>query len=147
MIRRLAPGDGALFAGMLDLFGAAFEDEERYGARRPDGRHVGRLLASPGFIALVALRNGQVTGALVAYELPKFEQARSELYIYDLAVAVDHRRQGIATALIAALGDSARQIDAAMIYVQADREDDGAVALYSRFGEGADVLHFDIPVR
>jgi aminoglycoside 3-N-acetyltransferase I len=37
-------------------------------------------------------------GGLIAYELEKFERARSELYIYDLAVAEDHRRRGVATA-------------------------------------------------
>jgi len=37
---------------------------------------------------------------LAAYELRKFEQERSEVYIYDLAVASAHRREGIATALI-----------------------------------------------
>jgi aminoglycoside 3-N-acetyltransferase I len=48
-----------------------------------------------------------VTGALCAYELRKFEQERSEIYIYDLAVAMTHRRQGIATALISSLQDIA----------------------------------------
>jgi len=38
-----------------------------------------------------------------AYELHKFEQQRSEIYIYDLAVLAAHRRQGIATAMIQAL--------------------------------------------
>ena len=32
-----------------------------------------------------------------------FERARSEVYLYDLAVAESHRRQGIATRLIDAL--------------------------------------------
>ncbi|MGI9404951.1 MAG: hypothetical protein ACR2O4_01155 [Hyphomicrobiaceae bacterium] len=37
----------------------------------------------------------QVIGGLVAYELKKFEQERSEIYIYDLAVAAEHRRKGV----------------------------------------------------
>lgn len=44
-----------------------------------------------------------VIGGLVAYVLDEFEQARTEIYIYDLAVAEAHRRQGVATALIDAL--------------------------------------------
>jgi aminoglycoside 3-N-acetyltransferase I len=36
----------------------------------------------------------------VAYELQQFEQERSEIHIYDLAAATNHRRTGIATALI-----------------------------------------------
>jgi aminoglycoside 3-N-acetyltransferase I len=58
------------------------------------------LLSSDYFIALAALKNGAVVGGLTAYELQKFEQERSEIYIYDLAVAAAHRREGIATALI-----------------------------------------------
>jgi aminoglycoside 3-N-acetyltransferase I len=38
-------------------------------------------------IALVALSNGEVVGGLVAYELDELEQARREIYIYDLVVA------------------------------------------------------------
>ena len=37
-----------------------------------------------------------MVGGLAAYVLPKFEQERSEVCIYDLAVAEPHRRQGIA---------------------------------------------------
>ena len=35
-------------------------------------------------------------GGLVAYVLPKFEQARSEIYLYDLAVDAAHRQRGVA---------------------------------------------------
>lgn len=31
---------------------------------------------------------GEAVGGLAAYELKKFEQARSEIHLYDLAVAV-----------------------------------------------------------
>jgi aminoglycoside 3-N-acetyltransferase I len=51
-------------------------------------------------IALAALKHSMVVGGLVAYQFQKFEQERSEIYIYDLAVAEAPRRRGIATALI-----------------------------------------------
>jgi ribosomal protein S18 acetylase RimI-like enzyme len=54
-------------------------------------------------VAVCALQEATVVGALAAYVLPKFEQARSEIYIHDLAVALDFRRRGVATALIRAL--------------------------------------------
>ena len=85
-------------------------------------------------------------GALAAYELRKFEQERSEIYIYDLAVVASQRRQGIATALIEALRHIARQRGVYVIFVQADYGDDPAIALYSKLGVREDVLHFDIPV-
>jgi predicted N-acetyltransferase YhbS len=83
----------------------------------------------------------------VAYELDKFEQARREVYIYDLAVRAEHRRQGIATALIARLGEIAARRSAWVIYVQADYGDDPAIALYEKLGAREAVLHFDIPVN
>ncbi len=86
------------------------------------------------------------SGGLAAYELKKFEQPRSELYIYDLAVAAAHRRQGIATALIHALQKIAAARGAYVIFVQADAGDEPAVALYSKLGSREEVLHFDIAV-
>ena len=75
-------------------------------------------------MALVALVGQEVVGGLVAYELDKFERARRELYIYDLAVAEAHRRRGIATALIQRLREIAVERRAYVIYVQADYGDD-----------------------
>jgi aminoglycoside 3-N-acetyltransferase I len=85
-------------------------------------------------------------GGLAAYELRKFEQERSEIYIYDLAVALSHRRQGIATALIEALRGIARARGATVIFVQADVPDAAAIALYTKLGSREDVLHFDVDV-
>jgi len=76
--------------------------------------------------------------------LDKLEQRRSEIYIYDLAVAEAHRRQGIATALIEELKDIASRIGAWVIYVQADYGDEPAIALYEKLGTREDVMHFDI---
>ena len=146
-IQRLTPDDLALMDGLLDLFGAAFEDPESYGAARPAPGYLKGLLGDPGFVALVALEGGTVVGGLAAYELRKFEQQRSELYIYDLAVDEGHRRRGIATALIDALKPIAAARGAWVIYVQADPVDAPAVALYAKLGRREDVLHFDIPVR
>lgn len=145
-IQRLQPGDDRLFMNMLDLFGEVFEDPVTYGARRPRPDYIAQLLGNPLFIALVALDNGKVCGALAAYELPKFEQERSEFYIYDLGVAATHRRQGIATALISAAREIARQRGGWVVFVQADYGDDPAVACYSKLGKREEVLHFDIPV-
>ena len=104
------------------------------------------MLAKEHFIALVALKQSEVVGGLAAYELPKFEQARSEIYIYDLAVAEPHRRQGIATALIEELRRLAAERGAWVIYVQADYGDDPAINLYTKLGVREDVMHFDIAV-
>jgi aminoglycoside 3-N-acetyltransferase I len=87
-----------------------------------------------------------VVGGLIAYELEKLEQARSEIYIYDLAVAEAHRRRGVATGLIRALGKIAKARGAWVMFVQADRTDPPAIRLYESLGTREDVHHFDIPV-
>lgn len=134
---------------LMVMFGDAFNDVETYTGKTPDADYLRRLLGSDTFIALAAVRDGAVVGGLAAYELRKFEQARSEIYIYDLAVAAAHRRQGIATGLIAALGDIAAARGAHVMFVQADTgvEDAAAIALYSKLGTRESVLHFDIPAR
>lgn len=146
-IHRLAPPDVALMNALLTVFGEAFEDEATYGGARPSVGYLERLLASDHFIALAAMTDGAVVGGLTAYELPKFEQERSELYIYDLAVAAAHRRRGIATSLIQEVGKIAAERGAYVVFVQADHGDDPAIALYTKLGRREDVLHFDIAVR
>jgi len=145
-IRRLGPSDLALARRMNALFAEAFDDPETYEVAPPDDAWLTSLLAREHVAALVALAEGEVVGALVAYELDKFERARREFYIYDLAVAAGRRRRGIATALIEHLRAIAARRDVWVIYVQADYGDDPAVALYEKLGTREDVMHFDIDV-
>jgi len=145
-IHALGPDDVAVMEGLLTVFGEAFEEPDTYGGARPSREYLRRLLGAEYFIALAALKDGEVAGGLAAYELRKFEQSRSEIYIYDLAVAAAHRRQGIATALIVELKRVAAARGAYVIYVQADLGDTPAIELYSKLGVREDVLHFDIPV-
>lgn len=146
-IRRLGPGDEALFSEMNALFGKVFEDEQTYTGAPPSPGYVANFLSLPHVHALVAHDGDEMVGALVAYELEKFERERREIYIYDLAVAEHCRRRGIATALIEKLGEIATERGAWVIYVQADYGDDPAIALYTKLGTREDVMHFDIPVK
>lgn len=142
--RVLGPSDVGLMYDLLDVFGRAFEDADHYGAARPDARYLAALLGGPAFVALVALSEGRVVGGLAGYVLTKYERARTELYIYDLAVDEPFRRRGVATGLLNAVRAVAVARGAWAVYVQADRADAPAVALYSKFGRAEDVLHFDL---
>lgn len=146
-IRRLGADDIQWMRAVLGMFGAAFGDLRTYTSAPPSDAYLERLLARRDFVVLAAFKEEEVVGGLAAYELEKFEQERSELYIYDLAVAAAHRRQGIATALIEKLKEIGAAGSAYVIYVQADPVDPPAIALYSKLGTREDVLHFDIPVR
>lgn len=143
-IRSLEAGEVAEFRELLTVFGDAFAEPETYLARQPDDGYMERLLASEHFIALAAFDGDRIVGGLAGYILPKFEQARSEFYIYDLAVSASHRRQGIASSLIGHLQVIAARRGLYVIFVQADYGDDAAVALYTKLGTREDVMHFDI---
>ena len=134
----------ALFRAAMALFGRAFDDAGSYQGAPPSDDYVRGYLGNPGNILLVATDGDEVTGALAAYVLQKFEQARSEIYIYDLAVDEICRRKGVATALIEYLKAIGRELGAYVIYVQADYGDDPAINLYTKLGAREDVMHFDI---
>ena len=146
-IRRLTGRDVPAMRELTAMFAEAFEDPDSYASRPPSDAYVRTFLERADAIVLTAhAETGAVVGGLVAYVLAKFEQERSEVYIYDLAVAHAHRRRGIATDLIGELRRIARDLGAYVIFVQADPPDAPAVALYESLGSREDVLHFDISV-
>jgi aminoglycoside 3-N-acetyltransferase I len=145
-ISLLQPADLDLMYGVLDLFGEVFADRQSYCENQPSRAYLADLLLSREFIAITALEQGSMVGGFAAYELRKFERERSEIYVYDLAVAEPHRRRGIATALIERLKAVAAERGAWVIFVQADHGDEPAIALYSKLGTREDVMHFDIAV-
>jgi aminoglycoside 3-N-acetyltransferase I len=111
-----------------------FEDADTYTGAQPSAAYLENLLGSDHFIALAALQDDAVIGGLAAYELSKFERERSEIYIYDIAVAAEHRRRGIATSLIEYLRTMAAARGAYVIFVQADLADAPAIKLYTKLG-------------
>ena len=145
-IHRLEPIDVALARRLNALFADVFGDRDTYLGAPPDDAYLVGLLAQPHVIALVARDGDEVVGGLVAYVLDKLERRRSEVYLYDLAVAQAHRRRGIATALIGRLRSIAQERGAWVVFVQADPGDEPAIALYQKLGVREDVLHFDLPL-
>ncbi|WP_335673627.1 AAC(3)-I family aminoglycoside N-acetyltransferase [Tsuneonella dongtanensis] len=143
-MRRLSSDDVSAMRSALDVYADSFDDVPSYRAAQPDDTYLERLLARDDFIQLVAADGGTIVGAMSAYVLPKFEQARSEIYIYDLAVDENWRRQGIAERMIEHLKSIAGDVGAWVIYVQADHGDEPAIALYAKLGSREDVIHFDI---
>jgi aminoglycoside 3-N-acetyltransferase I len=144
--RQLTCADVPLLKDLLRVFGEAFDEVDTYQRSVPSDDYLTRLLSKQHFIAVVALEGEEVVGGLAAYELDKFEQDRREIYIYDLAVAQSHRRQGVATGMIGELKRIASQRNVYVIFVQADLGDDPAIALYESLGTKETAHHFDIDV-
>ena len=145
-IRQLSADDIELFRDLLALFGKVFEDEETYVGAQPTTDYLKALLSGDQFIAVAAIQDDTVIGGLAAYVMKKFEQERSEIHIYDLAVDDAHRRKGIATGLIEELKSIAAARGVYLIFVQADQGDEPPIALYSKLGTREDILHFDIAI-
>lgn len=130
--------------GLLKVFSEAFGDPASYQSAVPDDQYLRTFLDLENAITLVVRSGDDVVAGLVAYEFIKFEQARREIYIYDLAVLEPHRRKGLATGLINELKRIAKKRGAYVIMVQADPGDDPAIRLYESLGTREDVHHFDI---
>ncbi|MDF3821060.1 AAC(3)-I family aminoglycoside N-acetyltransferase [Leptospira sp. 96542] len=143
---RLQNTDIELLRKLNEVFADAFEDSETHLSNQPSDDYLRTLLSKKDFITLVALDREHIMGGLVAYVLEKYEQARSEIYIYDLAVAEKYRRRGIARSLIQELKMIAKEIGAYVIFVQADKVDLPAVRLYESMGIKEEPYHFDISV-
>lgn len=144
--RRLSSTDVKLLKALLHVFGEAFGERETYQHLVPGDAYLARLLGKDHFIAVAAMDGDEVVGGLAAYVLDKFEQDRREVYIYDLAVLEAHRRRGVARGTIGELKRVAAEIDAYVIFVQADLEDGPAIALYESLGTKETAHHFDIEV-
>lgn len=148
--KRVTKEEVDLLNNLRQVFAIAFDEDSIWNSNKPSDEYLTRVLANNNYIALVAIgEQGQVVGGLVAYVLQKIDQEHSEVYLYDLAVEVDHRRQGIATQLISELKVVAKSYGANVIFVQADNEDMEAVALYTKLSRSieTDISHFDIAVE
>lgn len=145
-IRRLTHHDIDEMRQLLNLFGDVFGEANIYKANQPSDTYLSNLLGRESFVAISATMDRAIVGGLAAYELEKFEQERSEYYIYDLAVSLSHRRCGIATAMIDELIRIAAKNRGYVVFVQADQGDDPAILLYEKLGKREEVLHFDIQI-
>jgi aminoglycoside 3-N-acetyltransferase I len=119
---------------LLRVFGEVFDEPATYQGAVPSDSYLESLLGVDNFIALAAVTDDIVVGGLAAYVLKKFEQERSEIYIYDLAVTQQYWRRGIATGLISKLREIARELGAWVIFVQADQGDEPAIKPYETLG-------------
>ncbi|MGI8666854.1 MAG: GNAT family N-acetyltransferase [Jatrophihabitans sp.] len=102
--------------------------------------YLDRLLARNSFWALAALVGSTVVGGLTAHTLPMTRSDSSEVFIYDLAVATDHQRQGVGSALVLRLRQAAAAEGVHEVFVAADDEDAHALDFYRTQGAIGDAV-------
>jgi aminoglycoside 3-N-acetyltransferase I len=139
-IRRLTKSDGAIFQQQIQLFGEVF-DEENPGAT--SAAYLETLLENPAFIAFAILQEQEVWGGATAYILPLYQQAKTEVFLYDIAIHPDYQRQGLGAKLLSSLIAHCRQEGLGEVFVATHEEDAGALDFYRATGGREEkVRHF-----
>lgn len=100
--------------------------QESYSALLPDG------LETPDNLLFVAVRGQQVLGWLW-FKITR-DWGVTSAFVYDLEVRPEHRRQGVASAVMRLLEDGARQLGACKIALHVFGQNTGARDLYAKAG-------------
>ena len=128
-IRRLGSGDDADVMDAADLFD-----------QPPQQPWVGSLLRDPTHHLLIASRAGRPVGFVTGVETTHPDKG-TEMFVYELAVAPDERRRGVAKALLAGLTTIARSRRCYGMWVLTDSDNVAALAAYRSAGATAESEH------
>lgn len=132
-IRRLGPGDREAVLEASALFD-----------RPAEPSLADRFLDAGGHVLFIASVDDAPVGFVSGVEMTHPDKG-TEMFLYELGVAEPFRRQGIATALVAALRELARERGCYGMWVAVDAENTGAHAFYMSFGPpepGEQVVHY-----
>jgi len=121
MIRKAVTGD---INALLDLETVAFQTD------RLSRRSYRRWLRHPGCVFLVAEREG----ALAGYVLVSLRRGTRLARLYSLAVHPDARGEGLASALLVAAEQQAREAGALFLRLEVAGTNDSALRLYRKSG-------------
>jgi len=140
-ISKLGKDDLDRFIALIRLFEVAFDMKN---FELPNTHHLRKLLSRSDFFVFVARLGDTVVGGLTAYTLEQYYAEKPLAYLFDLAVAVEHQRQGIGRKLVAALNGCCAQEGFKEVFVQADLADDYALDFYrsTRPTAEEEVIHF-----
>jgi ribosomal protein S18 acetylase RimI-like enzyme len=125
-IERMVPGDEQRVADAAHLFD---------NPARPDA--VLRFLADPHHHLFIAYSGGAPIGFVSGVELTHPDKG-TEMFLYELAVDEDHRRQGVGAELVRALADLALALGCYGMWVLADDDNAAAAATYRKAGGAAE---------
>ncbi len=122
-------------AEVVELFSAQMREhgfpDERSRVRRGVERALG-----PGSSSriLVARRGGATVGVALVHVLPSVEWGGRSVWIEELFVAPEHRRTGVASALLGTIETLAREVGASGLDLETTPGHEGAERLYAGLG-------------
>jgi ribosomal protein S18 acetylase RimI-like enzyme len=122
-VRALGPSDAALVLGAAALF-----DEP------PDPASVRAYLADPRNVFLLAMEGGRAVGFLRGTELGQLKSDQRQMFLYEIAVLDDARRNGVGSDLVRTLLRYCRERSFEEVFVFTDPANAAAVALYRSTG-------------
>ncbi|GAB3268004.1 GNAT family N-acetyltransferase [Sinomonas notoginsengisoli] len=136
-LRRLIPGDAARLVAASDLFDHPVADS---GARE--------FLAKPGHHLLLAEdADGRAVGFVSGVETSHPDKG-TEMFLYELAVAPDWRRRGVASHLVNALAEIARELGCYGMWTGTEPGNEAALATYlstgARLEPGTTTVVYDL---
>jgi ribosomal protein S18 acetylase RimI-like enzyme len=123
-IRRIGPGEHEAVVDASPLFDSP-----------ADGPTSERFLGAEGHVLFVAYANETPIGFVSGVEMTHPDKG-TEMFLYELAVADDSRREGIGSALVTALRDFARERGCYDMWVLTDADNAAALATYAATGAG-----------
>jgi ribosomal protein S18 acetylase RimI-like enzyme len=131
-VREALPADAKTIAA----FAHALSLEEGHPAPALEAQHVCAegFGASPRFRALMAERDGRPVGYALFYRAYATEHAARGLYLQDLYVAPEARRQGAGRALMAAVARACRADGGCYVFWNALPTNRAALAFYRALG-------------
>ena len=122
-IVRLRPGDEQLVLGSAGLFDAP-----------PTETWTAKFLASEGHHLLVAVEPDEQPIGFVSGVETTHPDKGTEMFLYELCVHPGHRNRGVGRALVAALGQLARERGCYGMWVATEHDNAAALAAYRAAG-------------
>lgn len=137
-LRAAGPGQRAALAPLLGAYAAEMRGVLQ-GTAQADGAAIAALLEADARAELmVAARDGADLGFALFYDLPEAVFARRCGQLDDLFVSPAARGQGVARALVTALGELGQARRWSHLRWFVPEGDHAAIALYERIAERAD---------
>ena len=92
------------------------------------------FLANPLNYLLVAIEGERILGYLFAYELQRPDREQSMIFLYDITVLEEHRKNGVGTALVERLKALCNDRHIMKMFVPTSRSNIPAINLYQKTG-------------
>jgi [ribosomal protein S18]-alanine N-acetyltransferase len=121
-IFRLSADDGHIVMGASSLFDVP-----------PDAAWTTQFLSREGHHLLAAMEDDRAIGFVTGVETTHPDKG-TEMFLYELAVHPEHRKQGIGTALVGALAELARSRGCYGMWVSTEPDNVAALATYRAAG-------------